>query len=345
MRVWETAVVMSVLVTAGCAHSLSTTVPVGARSRDRSVAAPALREKAITSVMVLPPSGTVRGQFERVLNLVERAFLERGVTVITPAVTGRVAGRDAPGEPRREAASLTDLERALIMAGKSGVDAVLQVGEYEWRGAGSRYFCDASECDEYAYRNARYRIELVGRTLHLTGRLIDVVSGAMLASIDLEQDSVHNFPWTAFERANPSGEPTIRIACSELLACASDLCRACIESESLTVDEILSVLGRVVAPTVWLGVAMFDLGDAPPEARLDPSIEAGAYVTDTDPGGPAQRAGILAGDIIVDIDGQPVRNGLAVVDLLKAKLPGTVIEVTLLRQGARRIVRATLGTR
>src|SRR3990172_8126863 len=143
MRVWGTAVVASVFVVAGCAHSITTAVPVGAEPRDRSVAAAALREKVIASVMVLPSSGTVRGQFESALNLVERAFLERGVTVITPAVTGRVAGRDAPGEPRKEAADLTDLERALIMARQSGADAVLQVGEWDWRGVGSRYFCNS----------------------------------------------------------------------------------------------------------------------------------------------------------------------------------------------------------
>jgi S1-C subfamily serine protease len=54
---------------------------------------------------------------------------------------------------------------------------------------------------------------------------------------------------------------------------------------------------------------------------------------------------VLAGDILVAIDGQPVADLRSFSELLKARAPGDVVEVTVLRGGEERIVEAVLGER
>jgi S1-C subfamily serine protease len=57
------------------------------------------------------------------------------------------------------------------------------------------------------------------------------------------------------------------------------------------------------------------------------------------PGGPAERGGLRAGDVIVAIDGQPVRSTREILDLLGNRV-GHAIEFTVIR--GRRGQRITL---
>jgi S1-C subfamily serine protease len=72
---------------------------------------------------------------------------------------------------------------------------------------------------------------------------------------------------------------------------------------------------------VWLGVW---LGDA---------LDGGAEVVALAQGGPAQRAGIRVGDIIVEADGVPVSAQAALGELLEQRDPGHGIQLLLLRSG------------
>ena len=53
----------------------------------------------------------------------------------------------------------------------------------------------------------------------------------------------------------------------------------------------------------------------------------------TPPGGPADKAGLLGGDIITSFDGQPVRNTKDLSRLLEATPVGKTVEVTFIRDG------------
>jgi serine protease Do len=59
----------------------------------------------------------------------------------------------------------------------------------------------------------------------------------------------------------------------------------------------------------------------------------GALVAETFPGGAATRAGIRPGDVIVRVDGKPVENEAALVRQTARAMPGTVVEIELLRFG------------
>jgi putative serine protease PepD len=81
--------------------------------------------------------------------------------------------------------------------------------------------------------------------------------------------------------------------------------------------------------------------------------QAGAVITEVNPGGPAQRAGLqggtgvtgTGGDVIVSIDGRPVRAPNDVSAAIENKRPGDTVQVEVLRDGARRTIDVELGKR
>ena len=58
---------------------------------------------------------------------------------------------------------------------------------------------------------------------------------------------------------------------------------------------------------------------------------AGAYVGRVRPGTPAARAGLAPGDVIVQIDGRPIRTAADVEAALATAAPGTTVRVGYLR--------------
>jgi S1-C subfamily serine protease len=71
----------------------------------------------------------------------------------------------------------------------------------------------------------------------------------------------------------------------------------------------------------------------------------GVRVQQVMPGSAAEESGIVAGDVIVAIDGEVVNDLRSFSELLKARAPGDAVEVTVLRGGEEQIVEAVLGAR
>jgi serine protease Do len=69
----------------------------------------------------------------------------------------------------------------------------------------------------------------------------------------------------------------------------------------------------------------------------------GALVGDVTQGSPAQRAGIARGDIILEINGEPVTSSRALRLEISETAPGTVLKLRLLRDGSEQEVSVTLG--
>ena len=68
----------------------------------------------------------------------------------------------------------------------------------------------------------------------------------------------------------------------------------------------------------------------------------GALLASVTPGGPAARAGLEPGDVIVEYNGRPVRDNEELVSMVIATKPGTTVPMTISRDGAKRTMNITV---
>ncbi len=112
------------------------------------------------------------------------------------------------------------------------------------------------------------------------------------------------------------------------------------------IDIARSVAAELIATGkathVWLGVEGSDVDQATAE-RL--KLTGGAAVKRVVDGSPADEAGLRAGDVIVDVDGNPVTTMAGLVVRLRSHRVGDRVKVSYLRDGARHAATVTLMER
>jgi serine protease Do len=90
----------------------------------------------------------------------------------------------------------------------------------------------------------------------------------------------------------------------------------------------------------WLGVVVQDL--TPPVAEAL-NLDHGVIVLKVLPGSPAEQAGLQPGDIILEVNGKPVKNATDLqFQIMKIK-PGTEIPIVVLRGNKKLILKAKIG--
>ena len=90
-----------------------------------------------------------------------------------------------------------------------------------------------------------------------------------------------------------------------------------------------------------MGVNVRDVtADEGQKAKLSPPL--GAYVTGVVSGSPAEKAGIMSGDIIVEFDGERVRSARQLSRLVRESPDGRAIRTAIVRDGNRRTMDGTL---
>ena len=92
-----------------------------------------------------------------------------------------------------------------------------------------------------------------------------------------------------------------------------------------------------------LGVQIARLSDADARALGLPD-RRGALVSAVEPGSPAERAGIAAGDVILGYNGDAIDDADELVTLVSNSAPGTQASLEVLRDRERRTVTVTIGT-
>ncbi|MCU1348205.1 MAG: putative aminopeptidase, partial [Acidobacteria bacterium] len=86
------------------------------------------------------------------------------------------------------------------------------------------------------------------------------------------------------------------------------------------------------------------LGTIPDYSAMD-ATAGGVKLADVRAGGPADKAGLKGGDVIVNIGGTRIENLYDMTFALQDRKPGDTVDVIVLRAGARVTLRATLGSR
>ena len=97
-------------------------------------------------------------------------------------------------------------------------------------------------------------------------------------------------------------------------------------------------------PAAHLGVSLEDVG--PDDvSRLKLDAERGVIVTDAKPDGPAGKAGIKEGDVIVRFQGETVQSAAQLARLVGETPAGRTVSIEVLRDGESKTVSATLDER
>jgi putative serine protease PepD len=107
-----------------------------------------------------------------------------------------------------------------------------------------------------------------------------------------------------------------------------------------TAEQIIET-GRATYPIIGATLTGDYTGEG---VQIVPTDEADG-VDPVTPGGPAEQAGLEAGDVIVAIDGEPVTTADELIVKIRSHAPGDVITLTLLEDGGEREIEVTLGER
>lgn len=103
-----------------------------------------------------------------------------------------------------------------------------------------------------------------------------------------------------------------------------------INAAARVADEIIRT-GRAQVPVV--GVS------------LDTAYrDAGAKVSEVSPGGPSDKAGLRPGDVVTEVNGQRVIDGIDLIVEIRNRVPGEVVRLTVERDGDIQDLDVTLGS-
>jgi putative serine protease PepD len=104
-----------------------------------------------------------------------------------------------------------------------------------------------------------------------------------------------------------------------------------IDQVKITADQILRT-GEARYPVIGASV---DTGD---------SSDSGAKILDVNADGPASKAGLKTGDVVTEVGGEKVADGIALIVAIRSHQPGDVVTFTVRRGADQMSVHITLGS-
>lgn len=144
-----------------------------------------------------------------------------------------------------------------------------------------------------------------------------------------------------------SGGPLINAQGEILGLNTAGLHRSGITVPAATVARVAAELlekGRIERPYLGLAMQAVPLPESL-RARLNLKSSDGLLVAHVEPASPAEKAGVLLGDVLIEIEGQPIADTDAVQDVLRSQKPGNSITVKSVRGGTMVSISLTLAAR
>ena len=115
---------------------------------------------------------------------------------------------------------------------------------------------------------------------------------------------------------------------------------------AIPADTVKNVVAQLrdkgVVTRGWIGIQI----QAVTEEMTDPlglKKAEGALVADVQANSPAAKAGVLSGDVITGVNGQPVKDAHGLVRTIGSMAPESAVKLTLIRKGKEQPVSVTLG--
>lgn len=112
---------------------------------------------------------------------------------------------------------------------------------------------------------------------------------------------------------------------------------------AIPIDDVSAIVEDLIefgyVNSAYLGIEVNNSNE------IDPGLPSGAYVAKVTPGYCAEKAGIMAGDYIVELDGKEVTTMNDLTRILRRLDPGTVTTVVVLRGTQRLTLEITLDAR
>ncbi len=98
-------------------------------------------------------------------------------------------------------------------------------------------------------------------------------------------------------------------------------------------------------PVAYMGILNpLPVSDPQVQFQFDPPVDEGVLIQDVVPDGPAERAGIQPGDVVIAFAGEPIQSNDDLLTAIRSHQPGDQVEVVVVRGGGERdVVTVELG--
>jgi serine protease Do len=169
------------------------------------------------------------------------------------------------------------------------------------------------------------------------GRSIELDTGVLLNDI-IHTDAAINAGNSGGPLINMGGQVVgINVA---IASNAENIGFAISTDMAIPVVQSLITEGKVVRP--WLGVQLTTV--TPTIQRYyNLSVNAGALITGVTTGGPASRAGLRAGDVIVKMDDEDIATSEDLISAIRSREIGDQVEIDYYRGSVEKVTTATLA--
>jgi len=115
-------------------------------------------------------------------------------------------------------------------------------------------------------------------------------------------------------------------------------------STNTAIQVVETLVKTGYSPPAWLGVVITSVDDVTSnfKSQYNITVDSGAVVVEVVSGSPAEEAGLVVGDVIIEFDGEEINTAQELVTAIRDNKPGETVEFTYVRDGETSTTETTL---